>query len=105
MLVGAARWPGNGGAAALPALAQYLHAAEQLRQPHHDYLVATRRGALALIDGRLDDGENLVREANALGERIAEPDAGNVHISQLLGLVRARGDAARLRAIAAEAVR
>ncbi|WP_433559532.1 ATP-binding protein [Pseudonocardia xinjiangensis] len=95
----------EGSAAFRSALAQYLHAAEQLRQPHHDYLVATRRGALALIDGRLDDAENLIGDANALGERIAEPDAGNVRMSQQLGLVRARGDPERLRATAAEAVR
>jgi hypothetical protein len=40
-----------------------------------------------------------------LGERIGEPDAGNVRMSQLLGLVRGRRDPDRLRATAAEAVR
>ena len=50
----------------------------------------TRRGALALIDGRLDEAERLIAAASALGERIGEPDTGNVRMSQLLGLVRAR---------------
>ena len=65
----------------------------------------TRRGALALIDGRLDEAERLIAAASALGERIGEPDAGNVRMSQLLGLVRARRDPERLRATAGEAVR
>ena len=95
----------EGSATFRSVLARYLHAAEQLRQPHHDYLAATRRGALALIDGRLDDAETLIDGASALGERIAEPDAGNVRMSQLLGLVRARREPAMLRATAADAVR
>ncbi len=62
---------------------------ERFGQPRYDYLALTRRGALALIDGRLDDAERLIDEAAALGERIGEPDTGNVRMSQLLGLVRA----------------
>ena len=65
----------------------------------------TRRGALAMIDGRLDEAERFIDEASALGERIGEPDTGNVRMSQLLGLVRARGEPRRLRATAAEAIR
>jgi hypothetical protein len=65
----------------------------------------TRRGALALVDGRLDEAEHLIGAASALGERIGEPDAGNVRMSQLLGLVRGRRDPDKLRATAAEAVR
>jgi tetratricopeptide (TPR) repeat protein len=95
----------EGSATFRPVLARYLHAAEQLRQPHHDYMAATRRGALALIDGRLDDAETLIAGASALGERIAEPDAGNVRMSQLLALVRAQRDTAVLRATAGDAVR
>ncbi|MDD7942941.1 AAA family ATPase [Actinomycetospora lutea] len=86
-------------------LGDYLHAAQRFRQPRHDYLALTRRAALALVDGRLDDGEQLIEEASALGERIGEPDTGNVRMSQLLGLVRARGEPDLLRATAAEAVR
>ena len=87
------------------ALADYFAVTAGFGQPRHDYLALTRRGALALIDGRLDDAEALVGEASDLGERIGEPDTGNVRMSQLLGLVRARRDPDRLRATAAEAVR
>jgi hypothetical protein len=86
-------------------LDEYLAAAERLGQPRHRYLALTRRGALALLDARLDDAERQIGEAAALGERIGEPDAGNVRMSQLLGLAWARGDPERLRATAAEAVR
>ena len=95
----------QGSAAFRSALADFLRAADGFRQPRHDYLAMTRRGALALIDGRLDEAERLIAAASALGERIGEPDAGNVRMSQLLGLVRARRDPERLRAIAGEAVR
>ena len=95
----------QGSAAFRSALAEFLRAADGFRQPRHDYLAMTRRGALALIDGRLDEAERLIAAASALGERIGEPDAGNVRMSQLLGLVRARRDPERLRAVAGEAVR
>ncbi len=95
----------QGSAAFRAALAEFLRAADGFRQPRHDYLAMTRRGALALIDGRLDEAEHLIAAASALGERIGEPDAGNVRMSQLLGLVRARRDPERLRAVAGEAVR
>ena len=91
----------QGSAAFRSALADFLRAADGFRQPRHDYLAMTRRGALALLDGRLDEAERLIAAASALGERIGEPDAGNVRMSQLLGLVRARRDPERLRAIAA----
>ena len=95
----------DGSAAFRAALTEFLYAAERFGQPRHDYLALTRRGALAMIDGRLDDAEQLIDEASALGERIGEPDTGNVRMSQLLGLVRARGEPDRLRATAAEAIR
>ncbi len=95
----------NGSAAFRAALTEYLYAAERSGQPRHDYLALTRRGAIAMIDGRLDEAEKLIEEASALGERIGEPDTGNVRMSQLLGLVRARGEPHRLRATAAEAIR
>ena len=95
----------QGSAAFRSALADFLRASDGFRQPRHDYLAMTRRGALALLDGRLDEAERLIAASSALGERIGEPDAGNVRMSQLLGLVRARRDPERLRATAAEAVR
>jgi hypothetical protein len=95
----------QGSAAFRSVLTDFLRVADGFRQPRHDYLAMTRRGALALVDGRLDEAEHLIDAASALGERIGEPDAGNVRMSQLLGLVRARRDPDRLRATAAEAVR
>ena len=95
----------QGSAAFRSALADFLRASDGFRQPRHDYLAMTRRGALALLDGRLDEAERLIATSSALGERIGEPDAGNVRMSQLLGLVRARRDPERLRAIAGDAVR
>ena len=95
----------DGSAAFRAALAEFLHAADGFGQPRHDYMALTRRAALSMIDGRLDQTEHLISEAAELGERIAEPDTGNVRMSQLLGLVRARGEPDRLRATAAEAIR
>lgn len=85
-------------------LAEFLHVAEGLGQPRHAYLVRTRRAATALLDGRLAEAGALIEDARALGERIGEPDTGNVRMSQVVGLVRARGEPAELRAAAAEAV-
>jgi tetratricopeptide (TPR) repeat protein len=95
----------DGSAAFRAALTEFLYAADRLGQPRHDYMALTRRGALAMIDGRLDQAEHLIGEASTLGDRIGEPDTGNVRMSQLLGLVRARGEPDRLRATAAEAIR
>jgi hypothetical protein len=86
-------------------LTAYLSLAERFGQPRHDYLALTRRGALALIDGRLGEAGELIDEAGALGERICEPDTGNVRTGQLLALERVRGEPDRLRAVADEAIR
>ncbi|MCW2601676.1 MAG: hypothetical protein JWM02_3505, partial [Frankiales bacterium] len=80
-------------------------AMEALGQPRHQYLLLTRRAALALLDGRLDTAESLIDDATTLGERIREPDTGNVRMSQRLALVQQRGDPDELRAFADEAVR
>ena len=65
-------------------LTEYSYVTERLRQPRHDYLLLTRRAALALLHG--------------------DSDAGNVRMSQLLEVVRARGDPASLRHTAELAV-
>ena len=82
----------GGSPAFRPALDAYLRASDGLAQPRHRYLAMARRAALALLDGRLDDAGELIEVAASLGERIAEPDTGNVRMSQLLELTRARGD-------------
>jgi tetratricopeptide (TPR) repeat protein len=85
-------------------LTEYLHAMDRLGQPRHAYLAATRRAAAALLDGRLAEATALIEHGHRLGERIGEPDTGNVRMSQIVGLVRARGEPTELRAAAAEAV-
>lgn len=82
----------------------FLQLEDGFRQPRHDYLAMTRRAAIALLGGRLEDAERLILEAASLGERIGEPDAGNVRVSQLLELARARGAPKQLRATATMAV-
>ena len=85
-------------------LEAFLRLEDGFSQPRHDYLALTRRAAMALLDGALDKGERLVHEAAALGERIGEPDAGNVRMSQLLEVARARGEPEQLRATAQMAI-
>src|SRR4029453_2292943 len=77
---------------------------ERLRQPRHDYLLLTRRAALALLHLDIDGGDRLSAEAERLGKSVGDSDAGNVRMSQLLEVVRARGDTAALRHTAALAV-
>ena len=85
-------------------LDSFLRLEDHLGQPRHDYMALTRRAALALLEGSLEEGERLALEADALGQSIGEPDAGNVRMSQLLEVARARGEPERLRATAAMAV-
>ena len=73
-------------------------------QPRRRYVADTRRACLALLRGRLDEAEERIDRAAALGEQIREPDTGNVRMSQRLELVRARGNPDELRRFAAEAV-
>ncbi|HEX2023289.1 MAG TPA: AAA family ATPase [Acidimicrobiales bacterium] len=77
---------------------------DRLGEPRHRYLAETRRACVALLRGRLDEAEERIEQAAALGDRIREPDTGNVLMSQRLELVRARGRGDELTAFAAEAV-
>jgi tetratricopeptide (TPR) repeat protein len=86
------------------ALERYLNAMDTLGQPRHRYMAMTRRAALALLDGHLDDASVLIQAAASYGERIGEPDAGNVRISQRLELIRARGAPDEQRTFADEAL-
>ncbi len=87
-----------------PALDEALALLDGLGQPRHRYLALTRRACLALLRGDLDAAEDLIERAAELGDRIREPDTGNVRMSQRIELVRARGEAAELLTFAAEAV-
>jgi tetratricopeptide (TPR) repeat protein len=86
------------------ALTQYRSVTERLHQPRHEYLLRTRDAALALLEGDLDVGERLSAEAAELGTEVGDTDTGNVRMSQLLEVVRARGDTLRLCDTAREAV-
>ncbi len=94
----------HGSPAFQTALDGCLAVLDRLGQPLHRYLAETRRACLTLLRGRLDEAEEHIERAAALGERIREPDTGNVRMSQRLELVRARGRPEELSAFAAEAV-
>jgi hypothetical protein len=59
---------------------------------------------LALLDGRIGEGERLIDEASALGKRIGEPDEVNVGMTLTLGARWARGDPDELLEFAERAV-
>ena len=94
----------HGSPAFQAALDGCLAILDRLGQPLHRYLAETRRACLALLRGRLDEAAERIENAAVLGDRIREPDTGNVRMSQRLELVRARGRPDELRAFAAEAV-
>ncbi len=85
-------------------MTEYGYVTERLHQPRHDYLLQTRRAALALLHGDIDGGDRLSAEAERLGETVGESDARNVRMSQLLEVVRLRGDPAALHHTASLAV-
>ena len=95
----------EGGSSAFEAaLGCCLDILDSLGQPRHRYTAETRRAALALLRGGLDEAAGRIDAACELGERIAEPDAGNVRMSQRLELVRARDEPDELRTFASDAV-
>jgi len=93
-----------GSAAFAPVLVQCLELLEGLGQPRHRYTVETRRACLALMRGELDEAEELIERAAVLGERVREPDTGNVRMSQRLELTRSRSVPEELVRFAGEAV-
>lgn len=94
----------HGSPAFRAALDECLAILGRLAQPLHRYLAETRRACLALLGGRLDEAAERIEAAAVLGDRIREPDTGNVRMSQRLELVRARGEPNELRTFAADAV-
>lgn len=91
-------------AAYRPVLESCLELLVRFGQPRHRYVVETRRAALALMAGELDDAAMRIEVAADMGRRIREPDTENVRMSQRLELVRARGVPDELAAFAADAV-
>ena len=88
-----------------PVLDRWFGLLEARNEPRHRYLVQTRRAALALLDGDAGQAEPLMYSAAALGEKIHEPDTGNVLMSQRVALARVRNEPEELVALAADAVR
>lgn len=94
----------EGSPAFQPTLDACLELTDSLGQPRHRYTAETRRAALALLRGDLDEAEERIEEAAVLGKRIREPDTANVRMSQRLELVRARAVPDELTRFATEAV-
>ncbi len=88
----------------LPTLEQCLSQLEKLGQPRHRYTAETRRAAVALLKGDLDDASDRIERAADFGQRIHEPEASLVRTAQRLELVRARGEPGQLIAFAEEAL-
>jgi tetratricopeptide (TPR) repeat protein len=65
-------------------------AADELRQPAQQWIVAATWATLALFEGRFDDAERLMKEALELGEGAQASDAVLTHTVQLftLGMLR-----------------
>ena len=87
----------SGSAAFRPVLDRWFGLLEARDEPRDRYMVATRRAALALLDGDADRAESLMHDAARVGEQIHEPDTGNVLMSQRVALARARNDPDELR--------
>ena len=86
-------------------LDQWFELLEERNEPHDRYMVATRRAALALLEGEIDAAQSRIDHAAALGTQIHEPDAGNVLMSQRVALERARREPIGLETLAVDAVR
>jgi DNA-binding CsgD family transcriptional regulator len=82
----------SGSAAFEPALDESLRVLDRLGQPGHRYTATTRRAAIRLLQGDLDEAESAIEDAADLGSLIREPDTDNVRMSQRLELVRARNN-------------
>jgi hypothetical protein len=65
--------------------------AAELRQPSHDWFVAVYEALFALLEGRLDEAEDLVVRAHSLGERALTWSAEVSYRLQLYLLRREQG--------------
>jgi hypothetical protein len=95
----------SGSARFRPVLDRWFGLLETRNEPRDRYMVATRRACLALLEGDTATAETLMHDAARIGERIHEPDTGNVLMSQRVALARARNDPDELMTLAVDAVR
>lgn len=94
----------SGSARFRPVLDRWFGLLAVRNEPRDQYMVKTRRAALALLEGDTEVAETLMHHAAEIGERIHEPDTGNVLMSQRVALARARNDPDELRTLAVDAV-
>jgi hypothetical protein len=72
-------------------LAAAAATAESSRHPAFAWLCTADRASLALLEGHLDEAEELAREALWLGRRIDNPNAGPCFLGHAFLLARERG--------------
>ncbi|MGH9113384.1 MAG: hypothetical protein ACRDZN_13985, partial [Acidimicrobiales bacterium] len=77
-------------------LADAVALADDLAQPALRWLATIREGTWAMIHGRLDEAEDLVRRQWELGRVSGQPDAGLLYATQQFELLRLRGRLADL---------
>ena len=72
-------------------LSTYARLAEELRMPQHTWQTFALRAMRAIIDGELDEAEELAGEARRRGERAEQPLASQYYGVQLVLLRRFQG--------------
>jgi class 3 adenylate cyclase len=77
-------------------VAAYSRLAEESREPMYLRLSLTWKGTLALLRGQLEEAEQLIPQAFAVGRRVQEQDAVQVFGSQMLSLRREQGRTAEV---------
>ncbi len=73
--------------------------AEELRQPVERFFVVSMRAARALSDGRWDEAERLIAEAQVLGERAGHPAGRELTMGHGLFLAHERGQVESMQTI------
>jgi tetratricopeptide (TPR) repeat protein len=73
------------------AIESYGRVASELRQPSHQWLYPFGRSVMALLEGRLEDADKLVAEAEALGRRARDLNATLFHLTQFVTLRGVQG--------------
>ncbi len=65
--------------------------AEEVRQPHYLYILATWRAMRALLDGRFEEVEDLAQQAMALGQRLQADGVAGTFGLQMFSLRKEQG--------------
>ncbi len=81
-----------GDPAAYTVFLRVTEAAQRLGQPHYRWIVQSRRAALALLSGRLDEAAHLTDAVAADAMRLCEPDGFNVTGDLMVQLSGMRGE-------------